>query len=54
MNNDLTKEDIIRLEDEIPVGRIGKTEEIAKAVRMILENEYINGQVIEVNGGWHI
>lgn len=54
MNNDLTKEDIIRLEDEIPVGRIGKPEEIAKAVRMILENEYINGQVLEVNGGWHV
>lgn len=54
MNSDLSKEDIQRIEDEIPVGRIGKPEEIAKAVRMILENGYITGQVIEINGGWHV
>ena len=54
MNNNLSEEDIKSLEEEIPVGRIGKPEEIAKAVRMLLENEYITGQVLEVNGGWHI
>lgn len=54
MNNNLSEDDIRELEDEIPVGRVGKPEEIAKTVRMILENEYITGQVIEVNGGWHV
>ena len=54
MNSDLSKEDIKKIEEEIPVGRRGKPEEIAKAVRMILENDYITGQVIEINGGWHV
>lgn len=54
MNNNLSEEDIRNLEEEIPVGRMGNPEEIAKAVRMIIENEYITGQVIEVNGGWHV
>lgn len=54
MNNNLTDEDVRSIADEIPLGRIGKSEEIAKAVRMLLENDYITGQIIEVNGGWHI
>ena len=54
MNSDLSKEDIVNIENEIPLGRIGKPEEIAKTVRMILDNDYITGQIIEVNGGWHI
>ena len=54
MNDNLSKEDIKDLEAEIPIGRVGKPEEIAKTVRMLLESEYITGQVIEVNGGWHV
>ena len=54
MNNNLTESDIEILKEEIPVGRIGRTDEVAKTVRFILENEYITGQVIEINGGWHI
>ena len=54
MNNDLSEEDIQNIEKEIPVGRIGKTEEVASAVLMLIENEYITGQIIEVNGGWHM
>ena len=54
MNNNLTESDIEILKEEIPVGRIGRTDEVAKTVRFILENDYITGQVIEINGGWHI
>ena len=54
MNSDLSEEDIRNLEEEIPAGRVGRPEEVAKAVRMLLENEYITGQVLEVNGGWHV
>lgn len=54
MNDDLTEDDIESLKEEIPLGRLGKTEEIAKTVRMIIDNEYITGQVLEVNGGWHV
>jgi len=54
MNNDLTEEDIKNLEQEIPLRRIGKTEEIAKTVKMLIECDYITGQVISVNGGWYM
>lgn len=54
MNSDLSKEDIKSLEEEIPLRRIGRPEEVAKTVKMLIENEYITGQIIEVNGGWHM
>lgn len=44
-------EAIARLEGMIPVGRMGKTSEIAHTVKYIFENEYVNGRVIEVDGG---
>ena len=54
MNNDLSEEDIKNVESEIPMRRIGRPEEIAKAAKMLIENDYITGQIIEVNGGWHM
>ena len=54
MNNNLRQDDIEDLKEEIPIGRIGNPEEVAKTARFIVENEYITGQIIEVNGGWHI
>ena len=54
LNNDLSEEDIKNIEKEIPLCRIGKTEEVASVVLMLIENEYITGQIIEVNGGWHM
>ncbi|KJY84686.1 3-ketoacyl-ACP reductase [Vibrio galatheae] len=44
-------EAITRLESMIPVGRMGETAEIANTVRFMFENDYINGRVIEVDGG---
>jgi len=35
----------------IPVGRLGEPEEIAQTVTYILENDYVDGRVIEVDGG---
>lgn len=54
MNNDLSDEDIKGVEEEIPLKRMGKPEEITGAVKMLIENEYITGQIIEINGGWHM
>ena len=54
MNNDLSEDDIKGVEEEIPLKRIGKPEEIVGTVKMLIENEYITGQVIEINGGWHM
>jgi 3-oxoacyl-[acyl-carrier protein] reductase len=40
--------------DLIPVGRFGKTEEVADVVLMLAGNGYITGQTIGVNGGWYM
>jgi 3-oxoacyl-[acyl-carrier protein] reductase len=40
-----------RLEKVVPVGRLGQPEEIASTVRFIIENDYVNGRVFEIDGG---
>lgn len=36
---------------QIPVGRLGEPEEIASSAVFIFENDYLNGRVLEVDGG---
>ena len=54
MNKDLTKEEIKELEEDTPLGRIGKPGDIAKCVKWLVEDEFTTGQVISPNGGWII
>ena len=49
MNKDLTKKEIEELEEEIPLGRMGKPEDIANCVKWLTENEYITGQIITID-----
>lgn len=35
----------------IPLGRFGQVEEVAHCVRFLMDNTYMTGQVIEINGG---
>ena len=42
---------IKRAESQIPAGRLGSADEIAKTVLFILKNQYINGRTLEVDGG---
>lgn len=35
----------------IPAGRLGRIEEVAEAVLFLLKNDYVNGQVLAVDGG---
>lgn len=51
MNKDLDYEEIKR---EIPLNKIGKTQDIARCVKWLMEDEYTTGQVIEINGGWNM
>jgi NAD(P)-dependent dehydrogenase (short-subunit alcohol dehydrogenase family) len=39
--------------DRIPVGRLGRVDEIARAVRFLVDDDssYITGTVLAVNGG---
>lgn len=48
----ITKEEKEELEKEIPLGRTGTPEDVANCVYMLIQNEYITGQVITIDGGW--
>lgn len=54
MNKNLTKQDIENIKEEIPLSKIGNTEDIAKCVEWIIEDTYTTGQIISINGGWYI
>ena len=42
---------LTRLVDEIPLGRLGRPEDIWGAARFIIENGFFTGRVLEVDGG---
>lgn len=54
MNARLTAEDMEALREEIPLGRIGKPEDVANAVTGLIESEYVNGADVPVNGGFYV
>ena len=54
MNSNLSKEEIKQLEEEIPLEKLGNTDDIAKCVKWLIEDNYTTGQVISINGGWII
>lgn len=54
MNNNLNEEEKQEIKEEIPLQKIGKVEDVSHTVEWIIEDEYITGQVISVNGGWLI
>lgn len=48
MNIQFDKEE---LREEVPLGRLGTGEDIAKAVLFLAENDYITGETLSVSGG---
>lgn len=53
MNAHLTENDLHALKEEIPAGRPGSCEEVAKAVLSILQMpSYFTGQIVSIDGGW--
>lgn len=54
MNDKFSKEELVEIKEEIPLGRIGKTEDVAKFVKWLIEDNYTTGQIISINGGWEI
>ncbi len=54
MNKEVTSEEWEEIKEEIPLGKIGRTIDIAKCVKWLIEDEYTTGQVISPNGGWVI
>ncbi|MGN1327210.1 MAG: elongation factor P 5-aminopentanone reductase [Clostridia bacterium] len=54
MNNNISVEEKSKLIEDIPLQKIGKTVDIAKCVEWLIEDEYVTGQIIGINGGWLI
>ncbi len=54
MNAHFSKEEMKDLQGEIPMGRLGVGEDIAKAALYLEENAYVTGIDLPVNGGFSI
>lgn len=54
MNRNLNEEELNNIIKEIPLERIGKKEDVSRCVEWLINDEYVTGQVISINGGWLI
>lgn len=54
MNEQFSDEEIRMMSEEIPMGRLGKPNEIAGCVEFLLseKSSYVTGQILSANGGW--
>ncbi len=55
MMDGFSQEEVDQISYEIPMGRLGMPEEVAKSVAFLLseESSYMTGQVLSLNGGWY-
>jgi NAD(P)-dependent dehydrogenase (short-subunit alcohol dehydrogenase family) len=51
MDDDARRSMFERLSGNLPVGRIGRAEDIAAAIVWLLESEFATGEVLHVDGG---
>lgn len=54
MNAHFSAQELGELKEEIPMGRLGTGDDVAKAVLYLEENDYVTGVDIPVNGGFSI
>ena len=56
MTSALTEDQRAKLLEAIPLARLGRAEDISKAVAFLISDDasYITGQVLHVNGGMHM
>jgi 3-oxoacyl-[acyl-carrier protein] reductase len=47
----LSEANLAKLKGQIPLRRLGEAEHVYQTVRFIAENDYVNGTVIEIDGG---
>ncbi|MDE5766116.1 MAG: SDR family oxidoreductase [Clostridia bacterium] len=52
MNSHLTEVEMEDLINQIPLGRLGTGEDVAKACLFFAENSYVTGEVLSVGGGF--
>lgn len=49
-----SEEEIAAVERATPLGRWGGPQEVAKAVRFLVDTDFVTGEVIRVDGGRHV
>lgn len=54
MNARFSAEEIAALKEEIPLGRLGAGDDVAKAVLSLIDCEYVTGVDVPVNGGFSV
>jgi len=54
MTGELSEKISDQLLSQIPLKRFGQVDEVAQCVDFLIQNRYVTGQVLEVNGGLHI
>ncbi len=56
MLQSFSPEEMQMMEEEIPMGRLGRPKEVAESVAFLLsqKSSYMTGQVLSLNGGWHM
>lgn len=53
-SDDTTSEDWQRLVQRLPAGHSGSPQDVAQAVLFLIENQYITGETLTVDGGYHL
>ncbi len=43
-----------KITSQVPLKRLGEMNEISKTVQFIIENDFVNGKVLEIDGGLRI
>ncbi|MCK5843669.1 MAG: SDR family oxidoreductase [Victivallales bacterium] len=45
---------LVKITNQVPLKRLGEMSEIAETVRFIIENDFVNGRILEIDGGLRI
>ncbi len=54
MCKEYSAEEKEKIKEEIPLEKIGTAENIAKCIKWLIEDDYVTGEVISINGGWYM
>ena len=54
MNSFLNEKDLNDIKNDTPLRKIGKSIDVARCVKWLVEDEFTTGQVIVIDGGWTI
>ena len=54
MIGEYSEDELNDIKKQIPLEKIGRSENIAKCVKWLIEDNYTTGQIIGINGGWYI